>query len=128
MDKISNESRWKDIFTHLKSKGFDVYSPGMKTGECTKSYLVVKSNGSTGHPSFSTGIDMYSIMCYVPKQSYSQLEPLVQSVKMAMKSLEPMILPYGVQTASYYDDSIKAHMSSIEYKNYKFVKGDTDNG
>lgn len=124
MDKQSNESRWKDIFTHLKEQGFDVYSPGIKVGECTKAYVVVKSNGSTRHASFSTDVDMYSVMCYVPKEGYSQLEPLIQSVKKAMKSLEPMILPYGTQTASFYDDTVKAHMSSIEYKNYKFAKGD----
>lgn len=44
---------------------------------------------------------------------------VVQEVKKAMKALEPMILPYGSQTPSYYDDSVKAHMISIEYKNYK---------
>ena len=40
-------------------------------------------------------------------------------MKAAMKGLEPMIVPYGNQTPSYYDDSVKAHMVSIEYKNYK---------
>ena len=28
------ESRWQDIYLHLKKVGFDVYSPGIKTGEC----------------------------------------------------------------------------------------------
>lgn len=113
------DSRWQDIYLHLKSKGFDVYSPGMKTGECTSEYLVVKNDGSSKHASFSTDIDMYAVMCYVPKDKYSSLEPLVQRVKESMKGLEPMIKPYGSQTPSYYDDSLKAHMVSIEYKNYK---------
>lgn len=113
-----NESRWQDIFLHLK-KGFDVYSPGMKTGECTSEYLVVKNDGSYKHLSFSTDTDLYAILCYVPKDKYSSLEPLVQRVKESMKGLEPMIKPYGSQTPSYYDDSLKAHMVSIEYKNYK---------
>jgi hypothetical protein len=113
------ESRWQDIFLHLKNQGFDVYSPGVKVGDCTSEYLVVKNDGSSRHSSFSTDVDLYAILCYVPKERYSSLEPLVQRVKSSMKELEPMILPYGSQTPSYYDDSLKAHMISIEYKNYK---------
>jgi len=113
------ESRWQDIFLHLKKSGFDVYSPGIKVGECTSQYVVVKNDGSSKLPTFSTDSDLYAVMCYVPKEKYSQLEPMVQSVKEAMKGLKPMILPYGSQTPSYYDDSVKAHMISIEYKNYK---------
>jgi len=113
------KSRWQDIFMHLKNAGFDVYSPGTKTGECISEYLVVKNDGSSRHMNFSTDIDLYSIMCYVPKDQYSSLEILVQNVKQTMKGLEPMITPYGSQTPSYYDDSYKAHMISIEYKNYK---------
>ena len=115
------ESRWQDIYLHLKKEGFDVYSPGVKEGECLKEYIVVKNNGSTKLPSFSTDDDLYSVMCYVPKFRYSELEVLVQKVKKAMKKIEPMILPYGSQTPSFYDDSIKAHMISIEYKNHKKI-------
>lgn len=113
------DSRWQDIFLNLKNQGFDVYSPGIKTGECVSEYVVVKNDGSSKHTSFSTDVDLYAVMCYVPKNKYSSLEPLVQRVKNAMKRLEPMIKPYGTQTPSYYDDSYKAHMVSIEYKNYK---------
>ena len=113
------DSRWQDIYSHLKQAGFDVYSPSTKIGECTSQYLVVKNDGSSKHVSFSTDVDLYAIMCYVPKEKYSILEPLVQNVKKSMKELEPMIKPYGSQTPSYYDDSIKAHMVSISYKNYK---------
>lgn len=114
-----SESRWQDIFLHLKSEGFDVYSPGIKVGECTSEYLVVKNSGSSRHPNFSTDVDLYSVLCYVPKERYSSLEPLVQRVKAAMKKLEPMIKPNGTQSPSYYDDEYKAHMVSIDYKNYK---------
>lgn len=115
------ESRWQDIFLHLKEAGFDVYSPGIKVGECTEEYIVVKNDGSSKHPTVSSDNDLYAVMCYVPKENYSRLEPMVQEVKKAMKGLEPMILPYGSQTPSYYDDSYKAHMISIEYKNYKKI-------
>lgn len=113
------DSRWQDIYSHLKKAGFEVYSPGIKKGECESQYLVVKNDGSTKHANFSTDIDLYSVMCYVPKEKYSSLELLVQKVKESMKGLEPMIEPYGSQTPSFYDDGVKAHMISIEYKNYK---------
>lgn len=113
------DSRWQDIFLHIKRAGVEVYPPGTKTGECLKEYIVVKNNGSSKHPSFSTDTDLYSVMCYVPKEKYSSLEPFVQKVKKMMKGLEPMIKPHGSQTPSYYDDSVKAHMVSIEYRNYK---------
>lgn len=115
------DSRWQDIFLHLKASGFDVYPPGIKVGECISEYVVIKNDGSSRHLQFSTDVDLYSVMCYVPKQKYSTLEPLVQKVKKAMKDLEPMIKPYGSQTPSYYDDSYKAHMVSIEYLNYKKI-------
>lgn len=113
------DSRWQDIFLHLEASGFDVYPPATKVGECTSQYIVVKNDGSTRHTGISTDDDLYAVMCYVPKSLYSTLEPMVQAVKRAMKELEPMILPYGSQTPSYYDDSYKAHMVSIQYKNYK---------
>lgn len=113
------ESRWQDIFLHLESEGFEVYSPGTKKGDCTSRYIVVKNDGSAKRAGISTDEDFYAVMCYVPKMSYSELEPFVQEVKKAMKKLEPMILPYGSQTPSYYDDSYEAHMIGIEYKNYK---------
>lgn len=113
------ESRLMDLYQHLKNKGFDVYMPGIKSGECTSPYVVVKNDGGTKHISFSSNVDLYSIMCYVPKQSYSRLEPFVTSVEKAMKDIVPLFHPQGQKTPSYYDDSVKAHMISIEYKNYK---------
>ena len=113
------ESRWQDIFNHLDSAGFDVYPPGVKLGDCKSEYVVIRNDGSVKNNNASTDDDMYAVMCYVPKMGYSKLEPLVQRIKAAMKGLEPMIVPYGSQTPSYYDDSVKAHMVSIEYKNHK---------
>lgn len=112
-------SRWEDIFNQLKKFRFDVYSPGIKTGDCITPYIVVAMSSSVIHSSFSTDIDLYSVMCYVPKQAYSKLEPFVRSVEESMAELAPMILPYGQKTPSYYDDAVKAHMVSITYKNYK---------
>lgn len=115
----ARDSRWQDIYVHLKNEGFEVYAPAQKTGECTSPYLVIKNDGSYNHVNFSTDRDMYAIYCYVPKTRYSELEPLVQSVKEAMKGLYPMIQQYGQQLPSYYDEAVKGHYIAIEYENYK---------
>lgn len=115
------DSRWQDIYSFLKSKGYDVYAPAQKVGDCTSPYIVVKNDGSYKHANYSTDRDMYAIICYVPKMQYSKLEPLVQSIKKDMKELYPMIQPYGQQMPSYYDDMAKAHYISIEYENYKKI-------
>lgn len=115
------ESRWQDIHIHLKNKGYNVFPPGVKTGDCLEPYVVVKNDGSYKHVNFSTDRDMYAIMCYVPRGQYSKLEPLVCNIKEDMKELEPMILRYGQQMPSYYDDTCKAHYISIEYENYKKI-------
>ena len=112
-------TRWGDIKLHLEKSGFKVKSPGIALAQCTSPYLVVRHDGSTRKAGISTNIDVYSILVYVPKQSYSELEVQVMSVKIAMKKLEPMILPYGSETPSFYDDGFQAHMVSIMYKNYK---------
>lgn len=115
------ESRWQDIYSHLEAEGFDVYSPATKTGECITQYIVIKNDGSSKLGNFSTDNDLYALLCYVPKQKYSELEVLVQNVKEKMKKLEPMIKPIGMQTPSYYDDGVKAHMISMQYVNSKKI-------
>lgn len=113
------ESRWQDMFLFLKNKGYNVYSPGSKSGECTKEYLVLKSEGATRHGSFSTIDDYYDILCYVPEKQYKDLEVLVERVRKDMKELEPLIMPDYQHMPSFYDDSIKAHMTSMTYLNHK---------
>ena len=117
----ASDSRWQDIFLHLKQKGYEVYPPGVKTGECTSPYVVVKNDGGYKHANFSSNRDMYAIMCYVPRGQYSKLEPMVAKLEGDMKELEPMILPYGQKLPSYYDDTYKAHYITVEYENYKKI-------
>ena len=110
-------SQWKTIYRHLKTQGFSVYSPGQHQGECTESYVVIRSSTSTAKLLFTSHTDVYDIMCYVPRDKYSNLEDYVMSVKQAMKSLYPTLIPTQNETASYYDDQVKGHMVSIEYRN-----------
>jgi hypothetical protein len=110
-------SQWQNIYKHLKLKGFDVYSPGQHQGECMKPYVVLKDAGVNPLSEFSSSQALYDVMCYVPKERFSTLEPYVEQVKEAMHGLYPAIIPMHFQTASFLDEDVKGHMISIQYRN-----------
>lgn len=118
---MSEESRLVDIYTHLMDKGFDVYFPTQKTGECTEPYLVVKDSGTTQYQDFSSTLTIFEVLCYVPQNNYSRLQTYMEEVKEAMKELEPMIRPMYYQSAPFYDSVVNAHMSTIQYKNFRKI-------
>ena len=91
------DTRWEDIFEKLQEHGIDVVA-------------------ST---EISSSQDLYDLMCYVPKDNYSTLEPFVDRVETIMDELFPMIRPMHFRTSSFYDDSVKAHMISTQYVNWK---------
>lgn len=113
-------SRLKDLYKYLKAEGYDVYFPEQHVGECLKPYLVIKYSGSVPIQGISTRADLYDIFIYVPRDKYSLLDEMVQSVVKVMAGLKPLFFKYNdQQTASVYDDDVKAHCVSIEYANYK---------
>jgi hypothetical protein len=75
------ESRIQDLYMVLKKGGFNVYFPSTKMGECLSPYVVVKNDGLTKHVEFSTNLSLYSVLCYVPRDSYSKLESYKNKVK-----------------------------------------------
>ena len=114
------DSRWQDLYLFLASKGYDVYTPCQKEGECLSKYIVIKYAGSVKADMISSRRDLYDLILYVPKANYSQLESFVQQVISDMKEIEPLFMPYdNQQDTSYFDDSVKAHFVSIVYMNYK---------
>lgn len=118
---MEQKTRFMDIYKHLSDNGIDVYSPAQKEGECTSSYVVVKDAGTTKYTNLSSTQTLYDLMCYVPKQRFTELEQFVAQVKTVMKGLYPMIVPTYFETASFYDDSVKAHMISIQYRNSRKI-------
>lgn len=116
---MPESTRYKDLFVFLKSKGFSVYSPAQKQGECISPYLVIKDAGVVQFGDFSSVQCLYDIMCYVPKERFTQLEEYVHSVEESMKELYPVFRSAHYRTASFYDDTVKAHMVSTQYVNYK---------
>lgn len=115
------DNRWQDIYAHLDKEGFKVYSPGMAIGDCKNNYIVLKYYGSSKIAGISSNQDLYQLLLYVPQLKYSTMETFKEQVKASMKKLRPMILPFGQEEVSYYDESIKAHYTSIIYKNYKKI-------
>lgn len=109
-------TQWERIFKTLKAAGLDVYSPGQHQGECTAPYVVLKDSGVNGIPGFSSNRALYDILCYVPQKRFSTLEGYIETVKTAMKPLDPEIKPMQSQTGSFLDDVVKGHMVSIQYR------------
>ena len=118
---MPHETRFMDIYSHLKSEGFDVYCPAQKQGECTSPYVVVKDSGTIKYPGFSSTATTYDVMCYVPKDHFTELEKYVLSVKESLSKLRPMLMPTYTETPSFYDDTVKAHMISMQYRNSRKV-------
>lgn len=114
------ESRWQDLFAFLDGKGYDVYPPATKLGDCTKPYIVVKYAGATKLSTVSSRQDLYDIMVYVPLHKYAQLEVLVQKVINDMKEIAPLFLPYDMeQDESVLDPAVNGHYVTLTYCNYK---------
>lgn len=106
---------------HLKSKGLNVYSPAQHEGKCISEYVVVKSSGLYKIPGTSSSRQLYDILCYVPKEKYSLLDGFVDTVMEYMKELKPMIMPVSTRSASFYDESVNAHMISMQYSNNRRI-------
>ena len=110
---------WDRAFKTLAEEGFDVYPPTTKTGTCKAPYVVIKDEGTNRADSISSTLTYYTVMCYVPLSGYSELYEYKESVKKALKALEPMLMPTHYETPSFYDDTLKAHMISVQYRNYR---------
>lgn len=115
------DTMWNHIYKCLKENGIDVYSPAQHEGECTSPYTVVNISTRAQIGSFSSTDTLYDIMCYVPKKAYSTLEPYKERVKEVLKGLYPMLIDNHYETAAFYDDSIKGHMISMEYKTHRKI-------
>lgn len=110
-------SRWKDIFRTLKEAGYDVYAPAKKSGECTEKYIVLAISTIDSVIGTTSVSALYDVMLYMPRDSYSQIEDEMEKIREALKKLYPMIISTKFQTPPYYDDSVKAYMTSMQYRN-----------
>jgi hypothetical protein len=105
---------WNKTQKYLESKGFTVYPPSTKNGECTSDYLVLADANSTQIGTFSSEYHYYDILCY--SKTYTGVLKLNDSMKVAMKEFVPQLMPTGNETQAYYDTEVKAFMISVEYR------------
>ena len=118
MSESVEKTVWQITFEKLQSNGIDVYPPALKKGECTEEYAVLKADGSSQIGTLSSESRYYTVMLYVPKNEYSRLEVFKKIVKeIFSKELSPMLMPTGQESPDFYDDTVKAHMVSITYRN-----------
>lgn len=110
---------WKDIYTHLKDEGFDVYSPQQNIGFCNYNFIVIRTGTVSNLVGTSSNMCYYDIMCYVPENSYSELDEFVKEVKASLLKIYPMIRYADMETPAYFDETAKGHMISLQYVNYK---------
>jgi hypothetical protein len=115
------ETRLQDIYLCLKNKGFDVYFTGQHVGDCLKNYVVVKSDVSTPYLDFSTNVDYYSILLYVPQKYPTQVDIFRKQVENALLELYPMIKSANSITTTILDETVNGYMTSMTYVNYRKV-------
>lgn len=113
------ETRLKDLRKHLEAKQHTVFFPGQKQGECDSEYLVVRDGGLTQYQQTSSDMRLYEILAFVPKDMYSSLEVLIDQVKQDMKEVYPTFVSMHYETPPFYDDTVEAWMSSVQYRNMK---------
>ena len=114
-------TRWQDIYNHLKGAGIDVFSPGQHQGDCLSPYVVVKYAGSARFKQYSSTQAFYELLCYIPANQYSILEEYLDQVRTAMRGLQPLIMPTHDELESFYDADVKGHMVSLQYRNNRKI-------
>lgn len=100
----------------LRSAGLNVKLPGQYESPCKEPYIVIHDGGTYPYAANAlTGYTLLYIRCYVPLDSYSKLQPLVERVKSVL-SPEAFIMPTGNEGIHQIDNTYKAHTTYVEYQ------------
>ena len=110
------------IYKHLKSNGFNVYSIGQHKGICTEPYIVIKENGESEIVGTSLTNDVVELLIYYPVGAYSKLEEYKQSTLYTMKLLRD-IRRVIESSPTIIDDDKKAYTTSYYYRKIKMKEG-----
>lgn len=115
---VEEKTVWECIMDAMKAHSVEAYPPATKNGECIHEYVVIKQDGGSQYQSFSTEAHYYTLLLYVPRNKYASLERFKKEVKdVVATDLYPLLMPTGLETPDFYDDTFKAHMVSIQYRN-----------
>lgn len=115
------KSVWQNIYNHLNNKNWDVYPPATKKGECLDVYIVLRFDGGSQVIGYSSDVQYYAVLLYVPINRYSETETLMQKLKKDMQEMFPQVKPTGLEQPTFYDQQVNAHMTSVRYQNYKKI-------
>ena len=110
------------IYKHLKSEGFDVYSIGQHEGICSSPYIVVKENGESEIAGTSLINDTVELLMYYPIGRYSELANYKKRILNVMK-YQRGIRRVIEAMPTIIDDDKKAYMTSFTYKKIKTKEG-----
>ena len=110
---------WDMVQRALIDAGIDTYAPSQHQGDCTDFYAVLKFDGGSQFQSYSSTQDTYTLLCYAPRNEYVGLLDFVEKCEnvMAKEPIYPMLMPTGMKTPSFFDDTINGYMISIQYRN-----------
>lgn len=115
---VEEKTIWQRIMDAMKEHNIKAYPPATKEGECTHEYVVVKQDGSSQYQNLSSEAHYYTLLLYVPRHKYVLLEKFKKEIKEIMAvDLYPLLMPTGLETPDFFDDTFKAHMVSIQYRN-----------
>lgn len=114
-----SESVWSLVQETLIDNGIDTYMPAQHEGDCKDFYCVLKTSGAAQIQNFSSEAHYYDLMCYAPKNKYLELLGFVDRCKevMSREPIYPALMPTGVQTPDFFDDTNNSHMISVQYRN-----------
>lgn len=107
------------IMDHLQDNGHTVYTPMQAIGIVKEPYIVVTHIGSAKHASFSTIIERYSIILFLPHRLYSEMQAHVQSIEDTMRMIHPQVIYDNFGGNPIYDDNMKCYQISTDYLSYK---------
>lgn len=113
----------KLLIDDFESQGIDAYPIATKKGACEKPYVVIKPSGSNPIYGISSEQHFLDFICYTPQFKYFELSKLKKEVKRILaEDFYPRLMPTGQETQDFFDEEIKATMSSIMYRNNVYNK------
>jgi len=104
---------------HLQGNKYTVYTPTQAIGVVKDPYIVVTHIGSARHASFSTIIERYSVVLFLPHRLYSELQTHIQAIENTMRKLHPQVIYDDFGGSPIYDDAMKCYQIATDYKTYK---------
>ena len=77
---MAQKTIMQTVADHLIAHGYRVYTPTQAIGVVTDPYIVIQYLGSAKHTSFSTIIERYSVILFLPHRLYSELQTHIQGI------------------------------------------------